>query len=303
MSAPKFLARVEAGMFDVTLVYDGLDATDSAIEMTALAKSLDGLARILATSAELALYRRYVQHMDAMSLQVRVSGARAGSVEILAMFAFMDQSSFINEAGLETVRQIIQFFFRHFGAKRSNDGDVDDSIEENEAMDVAMRALELADNTSKRTARNNEQLMALTGKILEAARGLHPAALNAAKPIGETCSTVSVQIEGKPVASWDIEDKRAIESKSSTSFQPSQRYRVYLSELDVQTGSAKFAFSPDGHRIKAKIADPVVFERNNPYALAMAGRGELEVLGKIELDEDRIVSMTILDTVKGDSVA
>jgi hypothetical protein len=62
---------IEPSIFDPILIrYDGLDATQHEIEISALGESLRGLSRVIGVAANFAATQRYVQHKDALSVRV-----------------------------------------------------------------------------------------------------------------------------------------------------------------------------------------------------------------------------------------
>jgi predicted dinucleotide-binding enzyme len=146
----------------------------------------------------------------------------------------------------------------------------------------------------EQSGQDKQQMLTTLGKLAE---GLIPAARNAAAPIGETCTTVTVSQDDEALVVWDESDKRAISERIQPAIQPRQVFTIYISELDVVAGTARFSFSQDEQRrFRAKIADPVVVQPHNPYTRALDEQSALNVIAKAEILDGEIVQLHVSDT-------
>lgn len=262
----------------MTITFDGLEAETGGIDMLLLARSLEGYARILSTTSSFAASMSYQQHMDSMPIRARVQVIRAGSFEIQVFLDFVRQSGILTNFK-EVWKALLEWVIAKLASRPESDG----------MKEIVLKQMELIGVMS---AENN----AILDKLVD---GLIPAARNAASPIGESCATARLSLGQVEIATWDKDDKVAITSEVKKTIQPTESFDVIISELDVNTGTAKVSIgSESDSRIRAKIADPVVFEPDNPYALALASHTPLRVLAKAEMIGGVIAQLHISDSMK-----
>lgn len=271
------------GVDPFSIVYDGLDADSGGVDMAQLGKSLDGYARILATTSNFAVHYVYQKHYDAMDVRVRVQGAEKGSLTIKAVLDYLGQAQLLQGSIGAVLAAVITYTLGKLGRRR-------DEEEMKHLADITRQALEQAGTQNKETL---DRLMALLDKMVD---GLAPAARSAVTPIGDGCKEVSVLVGRNQVGKWEEQDKAAIRERAPAAIQPQQWYTVFVSELDTETGSAKVSFNvDDDHRVRARITDPLVSQPNNPYATALADKNPLDVQAKAEVLDGQIVQMSISD--------
>lgn len=260
----------------ILIIYQGLDADDGGIDMALLAKSLDGYSRILSTATTFALTFVYQKHMDAMPVRVRVQEVQKGSLTIKAAFDFIKQSKLL--PGLQDqLKALLKWIAEKVAGK---DTTVSEAI-----------VKQMLENEANR----DDKMFQLMDKMVD---GLVPAAREASAPIGESCKQITLGQGDDAIVVWDESDRKAIEARVKPTIQPVQEYAIYISELDIATGSAKVTFSDqDDHRVKAKIADPLVFEPKNAYAMALASQRPLVVVAKAEILEGAITLLHVSDAI------
>ncbi len=161
----------------VSIIYDGLDAEQGAMDMVSLARSLDGYARILATASTFAVSFVYQKHFDAMPVRVTVETPEHGSFKLAAIVKWVGESKLFDEPK-ELFKRVLEWLMARLSGKTK---------EQTESMERIVMAL------IEQSGRDKNEMFALMNKMVD---GLQNAAKNAVAPVGETCSTARVTVNG-----------------------------------------------------------------------------------------------------------
>jgi hypothetical protein len=269
----------------ILIRFDGLDADKHEIEMSALADSLGGIARIIAVSGNFAATMKFVQHKDAMAVRVVARPPEAHCFEMWATVKWASEHPLIatTVGGLFVV--LVSYIFKRAAGQR------EEMRHLREALDAAIKELGTRDQQTV------DRLLTTVDKMADA---LRPAAKQAVKPIGTTARSLTIgSVDRSKGVTLDAADKAAITADDAESEVDVERtYFVKITELDMESGACRVAFpGDDGNaRISGRITDPAFSVPNNPYALAMASVTTLGVRAKAMIKDGQIDKLFISNT-------
>lgn len=264
----------------VPIRYDGMDAEQHQIELSSLGESLQGMARVLAVTGHFVLTQEYVKQYQAHDIKVLVAEPKANCFSIHAVLEFAKQQQVFAGIAAPALSAILAWIFARSANRRDEMKALKDSL------DKAINTL---------ASNNQETIQRMLGTMERMADALRPAVREAVKPIGRTCTQMTV--DGSIVV--DQAAAEAIRSEAIDEVTAEKTWRIRITELDLESSSAKVRLDGDGNqerRIKAVITDPAVKVLSNPYAQALVSQSELAVRGKATLREGEIAQLYISNT-------
>lgn len=267
----------------IVVRYDGLDADRHEIEMSALADSIKGLARIFAVAGNFAATQRYIQHKDAMAVRVVAAAPRPHCFEFLATIQWASQNPLIatTVGGLFVV--LVSWIFKRAAGRREEMKNL------RGALETAIKELGTKDQATV------DRLLDTVDKMADA---LRPAAKQAVAPIGESVRTLTITgaKADRPLV-VDEAEKAAIVSEVPLEVGEERTYHVLITELDMLSGNCHMSFADEPEsKIAGRITDPAFASPNNKYALALAAKQVLAVRAKATLRDGEIDRLHISDT-------
>lgn len=265
----------------VPIRYDGMDAARHKIELSSLGESLQGMARVLAVSAHFVVTQEYVKQYQAQEVRVLVEEPKANCFSINAVIEFAQQQQLFVGAGGTALGTILTWIFARSANRREEMKAIKDSL------DKAIETL---------AAGNQETVQRMLSTMEKMADALRPAVREAVKPIGRTCTHMN--IDGSVVI--DEAAAAAIRGDAIDEVTAERTWRVRITELDFETGTAKVRFEGDDQhdrRVKATISDPSAKVMGNAYAMALADQVEINVRGKAVLHDGDVAQLYISNTV------
>ena len=268
----------------VLIRYDGNDADLHRMEISELAVSLKGLARIIAVAANFAATQKLVLHQDAMAIRVTVEPPKAHCFEMIAMVKWASENPLFAQAVGGFLSALLTYIFLNAAHKK------DEMKHLRGALDAAIKELGTRDQATV------DRLLATIDKMAEA---LRPAAKQAVTPIGQSATTLTIGPVGSASKTvLDQSDRDAITTIEPNEITAEQTFTLEVSELDTDSGGAHVRLISDHDtRISAKITDPAFAVPDNAYALALASKEPLTVKAKAAMAEGRISKLFISDTV------
>lgn len=271
----------------IVLHYDGLDADHNEIELAQLGMSLQGAAQILGSAANVVVTGEYAK--TALSVRVLAGIPKKGSWEIPAIIMttvpvitpyFPVIADMGKKATTKAVTSIFSYVVSKLGSPKKSDVQA--------AMEVVEKSLVESGQTTRHAIDAVERI----------ALNQRPAARLFVAPIGDTCEFVRV---GKPIDGAVLvnrEMRAQIEQPDPVQIGNATTYEILLSELDLKNRSCKFALrseaDPD-RRILGDITDPIIFNPNNPYSVALSQQRWLPVIAKAQLKDGEIEKLFISD--------
>ena len=264
----------------IPISYDGRDAERHELELYALGKSAQGLARILTVSGQFVLTNRYTKHLDAMDVRILVGTPSAGSWEIVAKLKEASQGFLFKGVGAAFGKLLSYIMAKLAGRK-----------------DAQQRFDEFARFAIEQQRLQSEHTCQLQMETLERmVRDLRPAAKQALTPIGGTCNTIRIGKKEYNSPELDIVDKEVVNEGPDIKVTDTDIHTVIISELDVKTGGCRVSY-PDNieHRYRGVITDPIVYLPNNAYANAMATQIVVTVHAKMTIKDGVINKIFISD--------
>ena len=264
----------------VPIRYDGMDAERHQIELCSLGESLQGMARILAVTGHFALTQEYAKQYQAHDIKVLVKEPKANCFTIDAVLEFAKQQQVFAGLAAPVLTAILAWLFARSANRRDEMKALKDSLD---------KAIETLVGNNQQTV---DRMLSTMERMADA---LRPAVREAVKPIGRTCTQMT--IGGNVVVDQAAAD--AIRSETVDEVSAEKTWRVRITELDVESGTAKVRFDGDAQverRVKAIITDPSVKVLGNAYAQGLLSQAELEVRGKATLRDGEIAQLYISNT-------
>jgi len=278
-------------IFEPILIrYDGLDADQHLIEMGYLSESLNGISRILSTSATYAATLKHVQRVDARLFRAyALLPDQHGCYEVLAVVGSIAQPSILHPL-LGIAKPLYEALIAWIFAQQKKDDATVDAMKE-----VCVEALKQMGLTARS---ENEKQLEVMCEMVEA---LRDATKQAVQPVGVTCDQMTIRPTVPDVARIRIDRaaKETILEEPPTEVLPARPYTVLLSEIDIHTRGCRVSFAGEAEgRIKGIIADPVLTVAGDPYTKAMNERKPITVIAKAMVDaHGEIKRLVISDSV------
>lgn len=264
----------------ILIRYDGLDADRHEIEVGDLAKSLQGLSRILGVTANFAATQKLVLHQDARAVRVVIKPPQAHCFEMIAFVRWASENPLFSTAVGGFLSTLLTYVFLNAANKK-------------EEMKHLSGALEAA--IKELGTRDQKTVDRLLGTIDKMADALVPAAKQAVTPIGSSASTLTIgPVNSAARTVLGEAEKDAILSEAGNEVGDEATFRLTITELDTDTGGAHVRLEHEADiRLAAKITDPAFALPNNGYAVALASQHLVAVRAKPTLKDGRIQKLFI----------
>lgn len=258
----------------IIIRYDGLDATQHAIEITALGDSLAGLGRIIGVAATFAVTDKLVLHSDARPLKVVVGPPEPNCVTLQAALAWVDQSAFVAGTASALTASLVAYIIKSYAGQKE---------EMKHLRAITEQALRQAGHRDDKIV---ERLLDTVDKMADS---LKPSVRKAVKPVGVTAQTMTVG-GSSPGSARVVVDKAmrdAIDADAPLEVGDEVMVEVRFEEMNLVSRTCRIAFNEEDH-FSAEITDPVFLIPNNAYATAFAAQTSLQVRARPTLRDGEI---------------
>lgn len=265
-----------AGIDDIVIRYDGLDADRHVIEISDFADSMKGLGRIIGIAATFAATEKFTQHKDARPLKVVIGPPRDGCVIVEATLAWVDQHAMVSSTVSGLTVALVCYIFNRIAGKR-------------EEMKLLHASLETA--IRQLGHRDQPTIDRLLNTVDKMAETLRPSVRQAVKPVGVTAGSMSIagRKGGGEAITVDKQMRDAIDTDEPLEIGNEVDIIALFVEMNLDTRAARIATDPHGDdRYSAEITDPEIQVPNNAYALAFAAQEPLLVRAKPTLRDGKI---------------
>lgn len=269
----------------IRIRYDGIDAERHEIELSSLATSLDGIARIIGVAGNFAATQRLSLHKDALAVRVMAKPPDAHCFELMAWVKWVAEQPLLSATVAGLTVTLVSYVFSRAAGQR------EEMRHLRGALDEAIRQL---------GTRDQGQIDKLLATIDKMADALRPAARKAVDPIGKTAGSLSIgSADAERQAVIGRAERDAILSESPVEVSEEQDYSILIVEMDMELGSCKVKLEdePDA-RYAATITDPAFLVAGNLYVTAMANKRWIRVRAKATIKNGGIDRLFISDVVK-----
>ncbi|WP_418460444.1 hypothetical protein ACNT8L_18170 [Brucella intermedia] len=276
----------------ICIKFEGLDASNNAVELSVLASSLQGASKIIAASGQVALAGRFSKKEIQNDVRVLGLPPQAGSYEFwiavtaiatpLATPMFPLIETAIKTAATKAVEGMTNYVISKWAGRKP---------EMQTSNEVAVKALEEMGHTA-RHAMDMVERVALSN---------HSGAKQLVSPIG--LSAQFMRIGHVSTGSFPIgqSDRDEIERAKPIEIGEERVWRVQITELDRinQTCKVSLVDDPDiRKRIDGKITDPQIVTPNNAYTSAFDNHDTIAVKCKPQYQDGELDRIFISDVVK-----
>lgn len=273
----------------IKITFEGLDADNNAVELSALALSLQGASKLLAASTQVALLGRYSKKEIANDVRVYGLPPQAGSYEFWVYAAWTGATlsapllplidTAVKTAATKATEGITNFALsRWAGRKKEMDA----------ANAVAVKALEEMGHTSRHAMEMVERV----------ALSNHPAVKQLVNPVGLSAHTMQIGQISTGAFKLDSLDKTEINKAASIEIGEERTFTVQITELDLINQTCKVSIVGDDaprKRIAGQITDPQITVPNNPYSSAFDSHTTLSVKCKPQYLDGELEKLFISD--------
>jgi hypothetical protein len=269
----------------ILIRFDGIDADEHEIEISAFAESLRGLSRVLAVAGNFAATQKYVQHLDAMDVRIVVGPSEPKCFQFLAFVKWAAEDPLIATVVGGLFVSLVCYIFSRAAGKREEMKQI------RGALDVAIKELGTRDQATV------DRLLETVDKMADA---LKPAARQAVAPVGKTANSLTIaSVSGGQAVTLGTAEKAAMSGTAATEVGDEKTYEILVTELDLETGACKFLFINDLEtRFSGKITDPALGIPNNGYAMGLASMQPIHVRAKATLREGAIDKLFISNMIE-----
>lgn len=270
-------------IFTIPITYDGKTAAEHKMDLFALGGSLQGVARVLAVTANFAVTFEFAKTFGAQAVKVYAQEAEEQCYSVTAVIEFVKQHQILSGLGGALLTLLLQFVI----ARSSNN---------REEMKLLSARLEQA----IRELGNREQAVVdrMMTTIEKLADSLRPAVRTAVQPVGEECETLSLGKRGEPTTTViDKATRDAILADEGTSLTELRQWRVVFTELDkvTQTGKVQLADNTSEARVKVEVSDPSFAMPDNLYVASLGKDAEVLVTAKGLLRDGELERLYVSD--------
>lgn len=268
---------IEASKYEISIRYDGLEASEHTMDMGALGESMHGMSRVISTIGTFIITHRYSATYAGQVVRVKAGKPIANCVTISAVWDFISQQQVFSGVASSIFAAIFGWI-----VGQSRDGKQEMKYL-NQALHTAIEAMANG---------NQKQFDRLLSTLERMAEGLRPAMRQAVEPVGRFCRTMTVN-QAVVVDAAAADDIRSTEDEEISE---ASTWTVTLTELDLEKSTAKLRIANDpSRRISAVINDPAARAASNIYLRAFASGQSLQVTGKAGYRDDVIKTIYIFD--------
>nr|WP_312968615.1 hypothetical protein [Pseudomonas sp.] len=277
----------DSSEYQFQIRYEGGDANQHRIEMSALAESLDGFSRIYSVVAHFAVTGQYAKQMQALGTRTYIQEPEAKCVSMAGAVAWMAANGIFQGLAASVLTIVLGYVYhRNSGGKEE------------------MKHLrELFEKQLGFNHQYTEKLLTTIEKLSDA---LQPSVKKSVAPIGKSCDRIDLYDGAALHHSIGQAEKEAILSDEPSEILPEREYSVIISEMDRLKRTCKITFAEqdteesveeDGspRRISCEITDPVGALDESPYLRAFISGKPLTVSAKALLRIGIITKLYISD--------
>lgn len=262
--------------------YDGKDAAQHEIELSALGESLKGVARVVGIAGNFAVTGKFAYQSQAMDVRVMVKETRANCFSLITVLQFAQQHGLL-QGGIPTlITALVSIAIARASRNREEMKHLSHNL---------TKAIELS-------AQGNAETVARMSEMVEnVVTAMTPGLRQAVEPVGVTCATM--RIGSSTVITESI--AASIREEDPEDFDSEREFIVRLTELDLENATAKVRFEDadtgTGRRVRAVITDPVLSVAANPYLTSFVNGTPIRVRAKLGLRDGAIVSIYISNSL------
>ncbi|SDP46346.1 hypothetical protein SAMN05428967_2233 [Phyllobacterium sp. YR620] len=273
----------------IRIKFEGLDAANHTVELTSLALSLQGAAKIIGASGQLALVGRTSKKDRAKAIRVLALPPQPGSYEFWVLVATITASytppmlpiieAAVKTAATRVTEAVVNATIAKW-AGRKKEVDI--------ANSVAIKALEEMGHTTRAAIEMVERV----------ALANHSAAKMLVNPIGFSAETVQIGSVSSGAFAITASDRSEIEKQVAVEIGDETTLSLKITELDLITHSCKVSVienQQETKRIPGQITDPQISVPNNPYSSAFDSQSVISVKCKPQYSNGEIEKLFISD--------
>lgn len=258
-------------------------AAEHEMDLGLLGESLQGFAKAIAVTANLAVTGAPAFHYDA--LKVKVVAQPVDEHHCFEVWAVV-----------KPIMESKEFWAGAIGAAATIFAPVIAYVLSSRKSEEMKHLSDALKQSMTGNQAVTEKLVATIEKMADA---LNPSVRKALAPIDKSCAQIDLYSGGQKIQSMDSDTKQAFANRTTKVADHSKTFSGLLSEFDMTNGNCKVQLDGEGERITAKVLDPVYSEPNNPYVVSMASQSMLKFLAKYETDADGAVTkLHIFDTAE-----
>jgi hypothetical protein len=262
---------MDSDEIEIPIKYQGLDADRHEIEIISLGQSLQGAGKLIKAAGSVVLPQRL-----SAGLRVVVKSQSAGCYELIALLVLAHPIlPFLVPAAQKVIEVVVNGAIARFSSK----------------PEAADHMTEIATTALQEMGMTSRQVIEAAVKISENNRG---AVGQFITPVGDTCHTALIGHEENGALLFDIDDRKAIESKRSEIGEEGS-FTILITELDLENVTCKFHVrgEREDKRYAGTITDPALVMPNNPYSFALHEQQWLNVRGKPEMSSGEMTRLYI----------
>lgn len=277
----------------VIIRYEGKDADRHVIDMMALGESIQGFGRIYSVIGHFVATGQYAKQWQALEVRAFATEPKAKCFQLGIDLQTVMQSQIFSGLAGSIITAIMAFIV----ARSSN---------KSEEMRHLRELLE--QQLSAQTGQNERTTERLLQTIEKLSDSLRASLKQAVTPIGQSCRHIDIIPHGRDSFSIDQATKDAIlSSDDDTQLTPLRDFRIVITEMDKERGTAKVRLiEQDGDseadsedestaRINAKISDPAFEATDNAYLASFVSGSALSVKAKASIKDGLIRMLYVSD--------
>ena len=277
----------------IQIRFDGLDAADHKIDLAQFGKSAEGIAKIMATTAEFVATGNYKKTKRKLDFKVLIGPAKDNCITFETVMQALNEipvykAIFIG-VGINFATDLYRLVFKFLWDLFTSSSNAEQT---QEALEKKLE-----------TKYDKETISKLIDTVHKMADGLLPAAKNATRPIEISCDTIQFgDTQKNYFVKLTAADKQAIRDRDFE-FTELEKFRVIISEIDMKNATCMISLQDDlKTRFKARIADPQIENANNDFGIATNSKRSVTISAKKKLDKGIIKEFIISDIDLNNSV-
>lgn len=274
-----------------SLSYDGRDAATHMADIIQIGTSLGGIGRIYNSVAYAYIHGKVPARNVKPEIRTYAGPPLQGSLTYILLTSIVyDQiggySSIVKTYADAVIKQLIGAIF----AKRSGQSAVAEELIKVIAQ-MAQHNADLANTAMGHVAASNNKAYALLDKLTDTNKA---AMADMARPVGQTCSTVT-HFKGQ-AAPIIVDEPTAVAMRSTEGLIVGNQttYVGHVLGVDTATGSSRLRLE-DGSELRCLITDPAIRTPNNVYTAALNSRSLVAVTAKPVYKGNQLVKLYISD--------
>ena len=284
---------------EIQIRYEGLNADNHEMELASLATSWQGLAKIIASAADIACYNRLV---DEKKWQVKVTTKaeiQPGSI-LTTIWVYVNQSSLFSNLASTIFATILGYWL----SNRKSRKELEKKLKEVQLQLVKEQVLREIDVRRKdeiiESLENERERNKLAEAIDTGFMKVKASGRKLVNPINRECETITAKIGEKVLFVADKKSKDIF--RKERLFGDTGAYQIYIRKLDKLSGHCSVFIideNDEGTLVEAEINDAKFFAVNNEYLDSFANRAKANILNVNaypELSEEgEIIKLFITD--------